>query len=95
VRRICDSGRKGGKEGGGGNGEGMHAGGMIRTHYTRQTAMANSTPPVRDNYWTGRGLAELPRCTKVWLPKMEVSLDRDRRCRFSFLRGESRDMFPI
>jgi len=55
----------------------MHAGGMIRTHYTRQTAMANSTPPVRDNYWTGRGLAELPRCTKVWLPKMEVSLDRD------------------
>lgn len=28
--------------------------GMIRAHHTRQTAITNSTPPVRDNYRTGR-----------------------------------------
>jgi len=69
----------------GGKERDAYAGGMIRTHYTRQTAIANSTPPVRDNY---RAARELPRRAKEWLPKMEVPVDRDRRCRLSFLRGE-------
>jgi len=79
----------------GGKERDVYVGGMIRTHYTRQTAIANSTPPVRDNYRAARGLAELPRRAKEWLPKMEVPVDRDRRCRLSFLRGESRDMSPV
>jgi len=32
-----------------------YAGGVIRTHYPRQTAIANSTPPIRDNYRADRG----------------------------------------
>lgn len=39
--------------------EDSHTAGMIRTHYTRQTVITNSTPPVGDNYRDGRGYSSL------------------------------------
>lgn len=49
--------------------------GMIRTDYTRQTAITNSTPPVGDNYRAGREATRwrTKMCVGWSVPKEEAS----------------------
>lgn len=47
--------------------------GMIRTHYTRQTAITNSTPPVGDNYRAGREATRAGGARRCGCAEKEVS----------------------